>query len=131
MKIDSRIVARFAALALILLFAASASAQFDKLKGTTPEQRAKVLTEVMKLKLGLSPAEEEKIAALNLKYAQKMQPILDGGDGPFKEMRAIRDINGEKEAELKKTLSPDQFTKYMASKEEIREKFEERMAAGK
>lgn len=131
MKIDSRILARLVALALVLLFASSAAAQFDKLKGTTPEQRAKVLTEVMKLKLGLSPAEEEKIAALNLKYAQRMQPVIDGGEGVFKEMREIRDINGEKEAELKKTLSPDQFTKYMASKDEIKEKFEEKLAAGK
>jgi hypothetical protein len=115
--------------AILLLLGASpgARAQFDKLKNTTPEQRAKLQTELMKAKLGLTPEEEAKIAALNLKYAQKMEPVIKGSSGPFMEMREARSINEEKEAEMKQVLTPAQFGVYLAAKEEIREKFEERI----
>ena len=42
-------------------------------------------------------------------------------------MRETREINQEKEAALKKVLSPGQFDKVMVSKEEMREKFEQRI----
>lgn len=114
--------------AAVIAFASVAAAQFAKLKNTTPEQRAKVQTELMKTKLKLTPEQESKVAALNLEYAQKMQPIIQGSEGPFAEMREAREINEQKEADLKKVLTTDQFTNYTAYKEEMREKFEERMA---
>ena len=124
-----RALIRVVAIVLVLSLGGSAAAQFDKLKNTTPEQRAKIITALMKDKLGLDADQESKIAALNLKYAQKTQPVLTGSDGPFKQMRAIRAINGEKEKELKSVLSPAQFDKYVASKDEIRRKFDEQIAA--
>jgi hypothetical protein len=42
-------------------------------------------------------------------------------------VRHMKQINTKKEAELKQVLSPDQFQKYLASKEEMREQFEEKM----
>jgi len=115
------------ALLVLLALAATASAQFAKLKNTTPGERAAIQNELMKSKLGLSPDQEKKIAELNLKYANKMQPIIQGSEGPFEEMRDVRSINEEKEGELKRILSPDQFQKYLAGKEEMREKFEQRI----
>ena len=116
------------AIALFGAFAGPAGAQMlEKLKKTTPEQRAKIQTELMKAKLDLNPAQVGQVGALNLKYAQKMQPLIAGGSGPLMEMREMREINEQKEADLKKILTSDQFEKYLAAKEEMREKFEERI----
>jgi hypothetical protein len=111
----------------LLAFTFPASAQLDKLKNTTPEQRATVQTDLMKLKLGLTPEQTRKVVDINLKYAKRMDPIIKGSAGPFMRMRQMKEINQEKEAELKQVLSPEQFEKFLASKEEMREKLEEKI----
>jgi hypothetical protein len=105
-----------------LLFTLSASAQLDDLKNTTPEQRAKALTEMMTTKLGLSPEQTSKVADLNLKYANKMEPLIKGSEGPFAKMREMREVNEAKQTELQQILTPQQFQNYLASKEQMREK---------
>src|SRR5206468_8804187 len=87
-----------------LLFTLVASAQLDELKNTTPEQRAKALTEMMTSKLGLTPEQTGKVADLNLKYANKMEPLIKGSDGPFVKMREMKEINEAKQGELKQVL---------------------------
>jgi hypothetical protein len=87
-----------AALGIALSVTASAAlAQMDKLKNTTPEERARAQTEMMK------------------------------SEGPLMKVRHMKEIDGKEEAELKQVRSPDQFQKYVASKEEMREQFEEKM----
>ncbi len=110
-----------------LMFALVASAQLDELKNTTPEQRAKALTEIMKTKVGLTPEQTGKVMDLNLEYAKKMDPLIKGSAGPLVRMREMKQINEAKEAELKQILSPQQFEKYLASKEEMREKLVEKV----
>jgi phage host-nuclease inhibitor protein Gam len=119
-----------AAAIVFLLFASVAlgADSMDKLKTTTPEQRATVLDGIMKEKLALTAEQEPKIAAINLKYAEKMEPVIKGDLGMFSRMRQMREINGEKEIELQKALTADQWTKYEASKDEIRQKFDEKFA---
>jgi (p)ppGpp synthase/HD superfamily hydrolase len=87
-----------AALGIALSVTASAALpQMDKLKNTTPEERAGAQTETK------------------------------GSEGPLMKMRHMKQINTKKEADLKRVLSPGQFQKYLASKEEMREQFEEKM----
>jgi hypothetical protein len=103
------------------------SGQMDKLMNTTPDERANAQTALMKAKLDLTADQLPKITAINQKYAQKMEPIIKGSAGPFMKMSQMRGVNEEKEAELKQVLSPEQFQKYLASKEEMREQFEEKL----
>ena len=110
-----------------LLFALAVSAQLADLKNTTPEQRAKALTEMMTTKLGLNPEQTSKVANLNLTYANKMEPLIKGSEGPLVKMREMRQINQAKEAELKQILTPQQFENYLASKEQMREKMMEKI----
>jgi hypothetical protein len=110
-----------------LLFALIASAQLADLKNTTPEQRAKALTEMMTTKLGLSPEQTSKVANLNLKYANKMEPLIKGSEGPFAKMREMREVNEAKQTELQQILTPQQFQNYLASKEQMREKLLEKV----
>ena len=123
---------RYTAVALsvviaLLVSAPTVFAQMDKLKQSTPQERARIQTDMMKAKLGLSPDQLTKVAAINEKYAQQMQPIIQSSEGPFMRMRQMREVSTAKEAELKGVLSADQFQKYLAEKEEMKEKFEERL----
>jgi len=110
-------------IALCLLAGATAfGGELDALKNTTPEQRAQAQTAMMKAKLGLTDEQVSKIGALNLKYAEQMDPIIKGSEGPFMKARDARNVEDQKEAELKGLLSPDQFQKFQTMKEEMREK---------
>jgi len=46
------------------------------------------------------------VTALNLKYAMRMEPVIKGSEGPLVRLRQMREINAEKETELKGLLSP-------------------------
>ena len=116
--------------ALLFALGAPASAQLAALKNTTPQQRATVLTKLMQKRLGLSGSTLEQVSKINLEYANKAQPILQGADRPFEEMREMRDLDEQKDAALKNVLSPTQFQKYQAGKAELRQKFEQRITEG-
>lgn len=118
-----------ALLAAALLAATPAFAQdLQKLAGSTPEQRAGIQTEIMKSKLGLSGDALQRVAAINLKYAQQMQPVLDGSEGTFRKMEAMRGIQEAKEAELRGVLTDAQVQQLQAAREEIRQKLEEKLS---
>ena len=109
-------------IAACLLIAGTVFAgELDALKNTSPAQRAKAQTAMMKEKLGLSEEQVAKVGALNLKYAEKMDPIIKGAEGTFMKARDARNVEQQKEDELKALLSPDQFQKFLAGKEEMRE----------
>jgi len=116
-----------AALSLLIVVAAGAQNEMEKLKSSTPEERARLQTEMMKTKLGLTTDQTPKVAAINQKYAQRMEPIIKGQEGPLMRLRQMREVGQAKEAELKGVLSPEQFQKYLAEKQEMREKFEDKL----
>ena len=123
-----RSIAR-AALVLALLASPAAAADLDALKDTTPAERAKAQTAMMKTKLGLSEAEAAKVGPINLKYAERMEPIIKGTEGPLIRMKSMRGVEEAKEVELKGVLTGDQFTKFEASKEEMMEKLADQIRA--
>jgi len=116
-----------AAMSLLIVVAAGAQNEMEKLKSSTPEERARLQTEMMKTKLSLTPDQTPKVAAINQKYAQRMEPIIKGQEGPLMRLRQMREVGQAKEAELKGVLSPEQFQKYLAEKQEMREKFEDKL----
>ena len=116
-----------AAMSLLIVVAAGAQNEMEKLKSSTPEERARLQTEMMKVKLSLTPDQTPKVAAINQKYAQRMEPIIKGQEGPLMRLRQMREVGQAKEAELKGVLSPEQFQKYLAEKQEMREKFEDKL----
>lgn len=119
MKRVSRGLTFFAVVALCL--AARADAQeLATLAKTTPQQRADIQTEFMTKRLGLSPEARTQVQAINLKYAEQVQPILTGSEGPLRKMHDIKGIESQKEGELKGVLTPEQFQKFLASKEALR-----------
>jgi hypothetical protein len=101
-----------------------AFAQLNELKNTTPGERASLQTELMKSKLALTAEQTQAVADLNLKYANRMEPIIKGSSNSLSKMFQMRKINNEKETELKRILSPQQWEKFDASRDEMRQQFE-------
>jgi len=113
--------------ATLLLAGVAAAQDFDKLAGSTPKQRADAQTAFMKTRLGLSDAASAKIAAINLKYANQMQPILTGSEGSMQKLGAARRVEQAKDAELQNALTREQFQQYQAAKQEMKEDLEQKV----
>ena len=110
-------------LGMVVAMVASAAAEgLDDLKDTTPAERAAAQTAMMKSKLGLTDDQLPKIKAINEKYAEQMEPIIKGSDGPFVKMRAVKQVEDQKEGDLQGVLSKDQFSQFQAMKTEMRDK---------
>jgi hypothetical protein len=118
-------------LAAGLVLAASARAQDPaQLAKIPPRQRAAIQTAFMTEKLHLTPEEKPKVEAINEKYAEQMQPVLQGSMGMFERMRTVKKIEAAKDEELQAVLTPQQFQTYQGSKDELREGMKQRIESG-
>lgn len=116
-----------------VLIAPSASAQEfgPALKKSTPAERAKVQTLLMKDKLHLTEQQLPKVEAINLKTAETLEPVIKGNEGPLVRIRTLRQAERQKEAALKAVLTPQQFQDFLTAREEMRQKLEQRLAEEK
>ena len=85
----------------------------------SPEDRAKHLTEMMKETLSLTAAQEPKVSAINLKYAKKMEEVRKVADTAVQH-KSMRNLNNQKDGELKAVLTADQFKSYLKQVEEMK-----------
>ncbi|MDR3695111.1 hypothetical protein [Mucilaginibacter sp.] len=104
-----------------------AQESLQKLKSETPEQRAAFQTKLMKEKLILSNAQLTKVASINLKYAEKFEPIIKSDDSRFSRMRQARVIMEQKDIELQAVFTKNQFNEYLAIENDIRKKIKSQM----
>lgn len=105
-----------------------AQPSMSNMKDATPEQRAQFQTNMMKSKLSLDSGQITKIQALNLKYAQKFQPILKSSDGKLSKYRQAKTLLKQKDAELQAVLTKDQYKKYQDFEDEMKSKMKERFS---
>jgi len=127
--VGMRSVRAWIAVAVLVIATSVAAEGLDDLKDTTPAERAAAQTTMMKDKLGLSDEQTPKIKAINEKYADQMDPLIKSSDGMLLKMRAMKQVEDQKEAELKRVLSGDQFLQFQAMKSEMRDKLMERIKA--
>ena len=114
--LDRLVVALVSAGLLVEVATSGAWAQLDKLANTTPQERARLQTDFMKNRLRLTPEQTSAVSALNLKYAQQAQPIIQSSEGAFIKMRQLRGLDEAKEGELRGILSPQQFEQRLEEK---------------
>ncbi len=124
---SKRLATGLAVALLVSASAASAQGQMDKLKNTTPEERAAVQTMMMKEKLGLTPQQLPAVKQINLETATEMQPVIAGGEGPLIKMRKAKAIEAQRDASLQNVLTPPQYQQWLAEKEAMRQKIEEKL----
>jgi hypothetical protein len=92
---------------------------------STPEDRATLQTRQMKQTLGLSADQEITVAAINLKYAQQMQPLIDNGQRSRETMQRLRQLDEAKNQELRRVLTAQQLETYEAQQDERRSRIRE------
>jgi hypothetical protein len=97
----------------------------EKLADTTPEQRASQQTARMKKQLALTTEQEPTVAAINLKYAQQMQTLIETGGRNRQTMKQARDMAASKDAELKTVFTADQYKQYDTFRDEQKDRLKE------
>jgi len=94
----------------------------DSLKNATTEQRAQMQSDMMKNKLALTDDQYKQVSDINLKYARKMDNLKLNGGGKFSKARKAKSILSDKDDELQKVLTKEQFEKYETFKKEMMNK---------
>ena len=125
-------IARMLLITVGLLLALPVFGQQDleQIAKMPPRVRAAIQTEFMAKKLNLNAEERTAVEAINVKYADQMQPVLTGKMGPLARMRKAKAIEAAKDGELKKLLTPDQYKTYQASKDELKADMKEKAMSG-
>lgn len=113
---------------LIIAFARPVMAQSTTaMKNKTPEERAQFQTNLLKEKLSLDSGQTAQLNKINLKYAQKNEPIIKGNGSKFSKFKEIKDLQKQKDAELKNIFTADQYKQYQALQTEMKDKMKAQM----
>ncbi|WAC13453.1 hypothetical protein [Dyadobacter pollutisoli] len=110
---------------LSLFFAVNQVFAQSELKQMPADQRAKLQTERMTASLKLDAEQTQKVGQINLKYAQKMDPVIEGSGSKMSRFKAFKSINKDKEAELKGVLTTQQFQQFQKQQQEMKDKLKE------
>ena|SRR6187402_2231674 len=89
-------------------------------------KRAMAFTERMRTELSLTDTQYPQVREINLKYAQKNEDIFKGSEGRFSKFKALKSSQKAKGKEMKAVLTSDQYKKYEAMVEEMKNKAMER-----
>lgn len=112
-------------MAATMLVSASLFAQ-DKMQHKTPEERAKMMSDKMKTELTLTDEQYQKVQAINLDFATKTKDIKKEGADKSTWAEKIKPLEEERTTALKGILTPEQFTRYEARKEEMKGKMKDK-----
>lgn len=115
----------------LMIIAALASmtlaAQAQEKDKKTPQERAKMRTEHMAKELGLSPEQQAKVEAINLKYADQVEAVRSEREAERTAKReAAKAMHDAHDAEMKAVLTAEQYTKWVAKKQEAKAKHMEK-----
>jgi len=85
--------------------------ELRKVLERSPETRANTITTLMKNRLDLNEKQVEEAYRINLRYAQKLQPIVEKGDKQSWPSEIAQTLNKERKEELWAVLTPAQQKK--------------------
>lgn len=130
MKTNNKFITALLITALNLFAVSHLSAQTSMadMKNATPAQRAQFQTNMMKSKLKLDSGQVTKVQDINLKYAQKFQPILKSNDGRMSKAKQAMALQKQKDGELQTVFTKDQYKQYQEFEQEMKSKLMSRMS---
>lgn len=115
----------FAAFALIFAFGTTMAqdAGLSSKPKKTADERSAALTKKMTNQLGLDQAQQQRVAPINLDRFKKIEEVKTGNSANKSEVETkVKAINEEYNNNIKGVLSADQFTKFLAMQEEMKQK---------
>jgi Spy/CpxP family protein refolding chaperone len=105
----------------VLMLSSTVFAQQPGGGGMSAEDRARRQTDMMKDELKLNQDQEKKVYAINLKYSDKMKDVRQIADTSARR-KSFESLNKQKDEELKKVLTADQFKSYQKLVADMRAK---------
>ena len=122
-------VFKILSMALILLFlgAHSIDAQSTAIK-ISDKQKEEITKSVQAFDeiLGLSDEQKPEFEAVTKKYAKQMIALKNSDSGKLKKYRTFKAIQKNKNAEMEKLLSKDQYEVYLKKQEDLQKKMKEK-----
>ena len=82
--------------------------------------------EAYNVSLQLSEAQKPKFDEITKRYAKQMIALKDSGGRRMSKYRKVKSIRKNKDAEMKRLLSKDQYNVYLEKQEEIQKKMKGR-----
>lgn len=111
---------RQALLMTVILFSVNSSMAQT---GEGLEERVRKQTDILYTDLPLrDSAQYKQVYDINLKYAQKMQESVQKAGSKMAKLKAARSVQEQKDGEMKKVLSSDQYKKYNEIMDERKDK---------
>ncbi|MBT31933.1 MAG: hypothetical protein CMO01_19925 [Thalassobius sp.] len=96
------------------------------LASSTPEERAQMQTDKLAEKITMDDDQKEQLYAINLKYAEEIQPVLESDQSKISKLQEIKSINKGKDEEIKEIFNEEQYAAYEEMKKEVRKDVKER-----
>ena len=90
------------------------------------EEKAPVQEDFLAKKLSLTAEQREQVGQINRKYAREVDSILLSDDYRSKKVRLFKSTMKNKDRELKKALSKEQYEMYEKIREEMKQRLRER-----
>lgn len=120
-----KILSLFFALFLISSNTAFAQSQRAELTDEQKEEMAQNIEEYFTA-LDLTEEQETEFEAITKKYAEQMKAVRDGGGRRLQKYKKVKSIRENKNAEMKKLLTKDQYKVYLNKQEEMQKKMKEK-----
>ena len=76
--------------------------------------------------LNLSEEQKPEFEAITRKYAEQMKAVKDGGGAKLQKYKKVKSIQKNKNSEMEKLLSKDQYEVYLEKQEEMQKRMKER-----
>lgn len=102
-----------------------AQAQATDLTDEQKEQIAQNMEEFQEV-LALSEKQKSEFEAITKKYVGQMVAVRDGGGNKYAKYRKVKSIRKNRNAEMKKLLSEEQYELYQKKQEEMQKKMREK-----
>jgi hypothetical protein len=92
---------------------------------TAAEEKAPAQEDFLAKKLSLTAEQREQVGQINRKYAREVDSILRSDDYRSKKGRLFKSAMKNKDRELKKVLSKEQYEMYEKIREEMKQRLRE------
>ncbi|WP_143057524.1 hypothetical protein [Cyclobacterium xiamenense] len=115
----------FFALFLLGTNTSFAQSQETKLTDEQKEQLAQNLEEFQEI-LNLSETQKSEFESITKKYVGQMMAVRDGGGSRYSKYKKVQSISRNRNAEMKKLLSKEQYETYLEKQKEMQKKMKEK-----
>lgn len=120
---------KFLSLCVVALFLSAnlglAQSQASSLSDEQKAELAQSMEEFNKL-LQLTEEQKPDFEAITKKYAKQMKAVKEEGGSKYSMYRKVKSIQKNKNAEMKKLLTKDQYEAYLEKQEEMQKKMREK-----